>query len=152
MKEKILNRYRKLCSVREYASSDIFSKAIKALDGDIKAAEEIVQTLIEEKFIDDFRYASAYARDKSSIAGWGSTKIRYMLGMKGINKSIIDSALGEIDKEKASLRLKKLLEIKFKSLKNDPDCKQKLIRYGLSRGYSYEDIQPIISQLESKAK
>ncbi len=135
--------------MREYSSSDILAKVTRALEGNRALAEEIVQTLIEEKFIDDFRYASAYARDKASIAGWGSIKIRYMLSMKGIDKAIIESALEEIDIEKASLRMEKLLATKYKSLKNDPDCKVKLLRYAMGRGYNYEQIQSFIEKLKS---
>lgn len=152
MKIKVLNRYRRLCSTREYSSTDILAKATKALDGDKKSAEEILQTLIDEKYIDDLRYASAYARDKSSIAGWGSTKIRYMLAMKGIERSIIDVALAEIDNERAGLRLQKLLETKYKSLKEDPERKMKLLRYAMGRGYSYDDIQPIINDIAENNK
>ena len=83
---KILNNLRRQCSRREYCTSDVRKKAEKALDGDKEKAEDVVRTLVEEKYVDDLRYSEAYAREKSSISGWGEVKIRYMLSAKGISK------------------------------------------------------------------
>ena len=94
---KILDRFRGLCSRREYCSSDIYKKALDALDKDTGKAREVLEFLVREKYVDDLRYASAFARDKSSIAGWGDVKIRYMLSAKGISKDIITQALEDID-------------------------------------------------------
>ncbi len=118
-----------------------------ALDGDPAAAEEIVKTLVDEKYIDDFRYASAFARDKASIAGWGEVKIRYMLSSKGITKDTISAAIAEVDDGKASEKLHKILTVKLKSLKDDPQRKMKLLRFALGRGYSYEDVSHVIEEL-----
>ena len=107
---KVLDRLRRQCSRREYCSSDILRKAAEALGKDYDAASEVLRVLVEERYVDDLRYASAFARDKSSIAGWGEVKIRYMLSAKGVAKKVIDEALQEIDRPKADMRLEKLLE------------------------------------------
>lgn len=136
---KILDRLRRLCSRREYCSSDIYKKALDALDKDAGKAQEVLNTLIKEKYVDDLRYASAFARDKSAIAGWGEVKIRYMLSAKGISKDIITQALEDIDRHRAGSRLEKLVENKYRSLKDDPQCRLKLLRFILGRGYAYEE-------------
>ena len=141
---KVLDRLRRQCSRREYCSSDILRKAAEALGKDSDAASEVLRVLVEERYVDDLRYASAFARDKSSIAGWGEVKIRYMLSAKGVAKKVIDEALQEIDRPKADMRLEKLLENKWKALKNDPQGKLKLIRFALGRGYGYEDVSSYI--------
>ena len=64
---RVTDRMRALCSRREYCSADILKKAMSALDGDRARAETVVAKLIDEKYIDDLRYSSAFARDKSSI-------------------------------------------------------------------------------------
>jgi regulatory protein len=111
------------------------------------AAEEVVATLIKDKYVDDLRYASAFARDKASIQGWGEVKIRYMLSAKKISRDIIDQALAEIDQSRASSKLLKLLEAKYKSLREDPQCRLKLLRYALGRGYSYVEVNDVVNQL-----
>ena len=148
--DKILNNLRRLCSRREYCTADVLKKAEKALDGDHQQAVKVLNVLVEEKYVDDRRYAAAFARDKSSIAGWGAVKIRYMLSAKGISKDIISEALEEVDVRKADDRLRKLLENKNRSLKEDPQRKMKLLRFALGRGYSYDEVSAILNVIEKK--
>lgn len=143
-KLKVLDRLRGLCSRREYCYADVLKKAKDALDGDAQAAKDVADSLAEDKYVDDLRYASAYARDKASIQGWGDVKIRYMLAARGVAASVITEALQEIDREKSSSRLHKLLENKLRSLKDDPQCRLKLLRFGLGRGYSYEEVDSVL--------
>ena len=144
---KLLDNLRRQCSRREYCTSDVFSKALKGLEGDKEAADVVVQKLVEEKYVDDRRYCEAYAREKSSISGWGQVKIRYMLSAKGISKDVISQALTEIDAAKADTRLEKLLENKYRALKDDPQWKMKLLRFALGRGYSFEEVNNKIAAL-----
>lgn len=147
---KVTDRLRNLCSRREYCSSDILKKALTALEGDREAAEQILKKLVSEKYVDDLRYAAAYAREKAMISGWGETKIRYMLSAKRISRDIITQALAEIDEDKADSRLQKLLENKARSLKDDPQIRLKLLRFALGRGYQYDDVAPVIDSLMRK--
>lgn len=146
-KLKVLNRLRGLCSRREYCVEDVLKKATDGLEGDRAAAQEVVDVLVKEKYVDDLRYASAYARDKAAIQGWGEVKIRYMLSAKGVPRDVIDKALQEIDQNKADSRLEKLLQNKFKSLKDDPQCRLKLLRFALGRGYSYDEVSKVVDSL-----
>ena len=146
-KIKVTDRLRGLCSRREYCVEDIRQKALKALDGDAALAAEVVETLVKEKYVDDLRYASAFARDKSSIQGWGEVKIRYMLSAKKVSREVIDQALSEIDTERASSKLQKLLETKYRSLREAPQCRLKLLRFALGRGYSYDEVSKVVDRL-----
>ena len=146
-KLKVLDRLRGLCSRREYCVTDVLKKATDSLEGDRAAAQEVVDVLVKEKYVDDLRYASAFARDKSAIQGWGEVKIRYMLSAKGVPRDVIDKALEEIDQDKADSRLEKLLLNKLRSLKDDPQCRLKLLRFALGRGYSYDEASHTIDQL-----
>lgn len=146
---KTLDNLRRQCSRREYCTSDILKKAGKALDGDKDKAQEVVRILVEEKYVDDQRYCEAYAREKSSISGWGEVKIRYMLASKGISGDIIARALEQIDTQRAQSRLEKLLENKHRTLKDDPKWKLKLLRFALGRGYSYDEVNEHISRYEN---
>lgn len=144
---KVADRMRALCSRREYCSKDVLKKLMTALDGDAAKAEEVVGKLVEERYVDDRRYAAAFARDKASIAGWGAAKIRYMLAAKGVDREIIASALEEIDVNRADARLEKLMENKARSLKDDPQRRIKLLRFGMGRGYSYEEVSSVIDRI-----
>ena len=144
---KVLDRMRALCSRREYCRKDIMKEVLPAVDGDVTVAGGIIDMLVKEKYIDELRYASAFARDKSSIAGWGAVKIRYMLSAKGIPEGLVAQALEEIDGEKAVSRLDKLMENKFRSLKEDPQCRLKMLRFGLGRGYGYDEVSSVVDRL-----
>ena len=152
MKDKVLDRLRRQCSRREYCSADILKKAGDALDGDRNGAKEILDALVAEKYVDDLRYATAYAREKAMISGWGETKIRYMLSAKGIARDVIAQALAEVDPNRADSRLIKLLENKYRTLREDPQCKLKLLRFALGRGYSYDEVGGHIDALMKKDK
>ena len=139
--KKVLDRLEAQCSKREYCVSDVRTKAFKALEGDSKRAAEEVDSLVKDKFVDDARYAGAFAREKSALTGWGVVKIRYALRAKGIAPEIIAEALEDIDAGKAADKLGKLMAAKRKSLEGDPQYKLKLIKYALTRGYEYDEIQ-----------
>lgn len=144
---KVADRLRRLCSRREYCSADVMKKALQALEGDTGLAAEVVAQLQKEGYVDDARYAEAFVRDKSSLAGWGQTKIRYMLRARGINPDLIDSAMASIDRGRADVKLRKLIENKYNSLKDDPQCRLKLLRYVLGRGYAYEEANCVINNI-----
>jgi regulatory protein len=98
--------------------------------------------LCEEKYLDEKRYAAFFARDKSSLAGWGITKIRYALAAKGVEQEAIDYGLEQIDGEKAQKKMEGVLAAKLRTLKGEgQEVFVKLVKFGSSRGYSYNQIK-----------
>lgn len=142
--KNVLNRLEALCSRREYCSSEIMAKALKALDSDAEAASELVSALVKDGFVSDLRYATAFARDKASLTGWGPIKIRYALSAKKIDRETIDAALYDTDAEKAQEKLEKLILAKKKTLEGDPQARLKLIKFALSRGYEYDQVRNLV--------
>jgi len=149
-KEKVLPYLQNLCAKREYCRSEILKKAETALEGDRQAAQEMLDSLVADRFVDDARYAAAFARERSSLTGWGPEKIRYSLMMKGISKADIAAALEEVDQDAAEAKLLKLLTAKRNALQGDPFIKFKLIKYALSRGYRYDDVGPAVESILSE--
>jgi len=148
-KDKLLSHLQNLCARKEYCSSEIFRKAVKALDGDESLAAEIVSSLVEDKFVDDLRYAGAFARDKSCLEGWGPVKISWMLSSKGIDRKTISEALGTVDEDKAARKLRSLIEARHHSLKGCDDERLRLLKYALSRGYEYDKVSPLVHSVLS---
>ncbi len=141
------------CARREYCTADVRRKALQRLsqsaDGpaDAASADAVVSALVDEGYVDDRRYAAAYAREKSSLSGWGPVKIRTTLLARGIPREVVLEALEEIDPERASAKLEKVLEAKWRTLQDDPQGRLKLIRFALSRGYDYEPVRPLVERL-----
>ena len=146
----MLDRLQAQCVKREYCRSDIFRKALTAFDGDKDAAERLVESLVEDRFVDDSRYAAAFAREKARLSGWGAVKISFALTAKGISKAVVSEALKEVDPDEADNRMVSVLEAKYRALKGDPQEKFKLIKFGLTRGYEYEKIAPVVDEILKK--
>ena len=68
---RCLARLQKLCSKAEYCRADVYRKALKDLEGDAEAAAKVVEQLVADKYVDEARYASAFAREKATLQGWG---------------------------------------------------------------------------------
>jgi len=145
--KEVLSLLEHQCSKREYCSSEVFQKALKHLDYDRDQAQLVLDSLIKDKYVDDLRYAGAFARDKAYLTGWGPVKIRYTLVGKGISRDLIDEAISDIDEEKATNRMKEVIAAKYRTLKGDATAKLKLIKFALTRGYEYDQIYEVINEL-----
>ena len=147
MDKKVLDRMQTLCSRSEQCSGDIYRKALKALDGDARGASEILASLVSDGYVNDARYAAAFARDKAHIDGWGPVKIRFQLRAKGLDDASIASGLEAVDDDAALSRLMKMLEVRRKSLEGDPQIRLKLLKYALGRGYSYDAVADAVESV-----
>lgn len=145
-----LSRLQRLCSKAEYCRADIYRKALKDLDGDAAEAARLVEELVRDRYVDDARYASAYAREKAGLQGWGPVKIRFQLRSRGISEADITAALADVDSAAASGRLERLLATKARTLSGDPQFRLKLMKFGLSRGYEYSQVEKALANLPIK--
>ena len=155
MDEKILSRLQAQCARAEYSEEDVLRKALKALGAAPDAKERavsLVSSLVGEGYVSNRRYAAAFAREKSSLTGWGPVKIRFALGLKGISKEDIDAALESVDKPAAESKLMKLLTSRMHSLADDPQLRLKLLRFALGRGYDYSDVEPAVNALLKQSR
>lgn len=140
--ESLLERLRRQCSVREYCRSDIRAKVIRYNPG--LDPDKFLKILEDEGFLDESRYAYAYASDKMRIAGWGSTKVAFHLRAKGIPSEIIDKAISEVDPHQARHRMERVIAAKWKQISSKgKNCSEyelvaKLLRFAASRGYSHQ--------------
>src|SRR5690554_1929700 len=98
-KNDVLKKMAALCSRSEQCSTDIHKKilAVGCLGDE---ADEILDQLIAEKFINDERYVKFYVADKFKLNKWGKIKIKYYLKMKNLPDSLIQNGLDLIDEEK----------------------------------------------------
>ena len=135
--EDALSRLQQLCSTKEYCSFDLTQKLTQ---WGIEDGTRILERLMEDKFLDEQRYASAFANDKWKFGKWGRQKIAYALRGKHIPDNIIEEAFANIDEEAYTEMVKNELEKKRKSIKEKDEfkLKQKLFRFAQSRGYELD--------------
>jgi regulatory protein len=152
MNAEMLAKLRNYCSYQERCHSEVRTKLLELGErGD--ELEEIIIALIQENFLNEERFAFAFARGKFSILKWGKVKIKQGLLAKRISEKIISKALSNIDYDDYNACLEKLLESKWEHLNKErskPTRKQKALSYMQQKGYEYNLIMPIIMRLETK--
>ena len=70
-----------------------------------------------------------------------------MLVRKGIDKQIIKDALAEVDEAAATKKLESAVAAKYRSLAEDPQCRLKLLRFALGRGYGYDEVKSVVEKI-----
>jgi len=148
MKAEIKSKALQLCSRRECCRKEIFDKAL-SWGCDSVEAQELVDYLVEQKFLDESRYTRAYVNDKLRFNKWGRVKIAYMLNMQKVDRNIIDDVLSEIDDNEYNEILTKELSKKMKNCLRDNDVtiRGKLFRFATGKGFEAENVTKAISNL-----
>ncbi|MDD2386920.1 MAG: regulatory protein RecX [Bacteroidales bacterium] len=145
---KFLHKAQAICSKAEKCKSDII-KHLQKYELSESDIDSIIKELIEDKFIDDSRYAKFYVNDKLKFNKWGKIKIRYFLKQKQIDDYIINDILQQIDDDFYIEILKTLIKQKLRSIKkSDDEIKKKsaVLRFAISRGFEYGLIMNIINK------
>ena len=78
-----------------------------------------ITRLKEEDFLNEERFAKAFARGKFRINKWGKKMIIFELRKRGISETVIDSGLSEISDEDYQKTLKELIRKKKEELKGE---------------------------------
>lgn len=149
-KEKALNLVAGMCSKKEHCSWEIQEK-LSRWEIPENEIRQIMDFLHHHQFIDDKRYAHAYAEDKFRFNHWGKQKIAMMLHRKRINPEIINETLQELNAENYQESCLALLKQKMRSISGEDIYQQKakLIRFGLGRGFDYELINQCLAKLSA---
>ena len=146
--EQALNALMRLCSKAEKSSGDAL-RLMYRWGVPIAERQGVLDKLVEMRFIDDARYAEAYTREKSQLAGWGARKIAQNLYQKGVSKDIVAKTLAMLESDDQRAMLEKRLQRKLPTIKatTDYEHRGKLLRYALSLGYDYDMVISVIDTL-----
>ncbi len=149
--EQALAALMRLAARSEKSSGDAL-RLMQNWGVDPSARQGVLQRLINDKFIDDRRYAEAFVRDKMRFSGWGVFKMRAALRNKGISTDIVEDVLRMLDSNNMADRLRERLERKMRTTKYTTryDLKTKLMRYGASLGYDFESVGDVVDTLISE--
>jgi regulatory protein len=113
--------------------------------------DQITAYLIENKFLDEGRFAESYVSGKLRIKHWGRIKIKQGLKQKQIPEKIIQLAFKTIDPDEYFNILKHEIAKKQKDLSNEKDPwkkKAKLLRYVQSKGFENDLIFDALGSIE----
>ena len=131
-----------LCAQAEHCEQEMRDK-MKRWELDETVQNRIIERLVKERYIDNERYARAFVKDKIRYNKWGRRKVQQGLWMKRIDASIQQQALDEIDEKEYLDVLRPLLKQKRKGIKasSDYELNQKLVRFALGRGFTFDIIR-----------
>ena len=134
-----------LCAQAEHCQYEMLEK-MRRWELDDEAQARVMQRLVSERYVDDERYARAFVKDKVRYNKWGRRKVEQALWQKHIDEDIRQQVLNEVDDEEYISILKPLLRQKQRSTKaaNDYELNQKLIRFALGRGFTFDIIRQCI--------
>ena len=146
--DQVLDKMAKYCAYQERCVKDVCDK-LKTFDIPEKEKTKILDYLLDNRFVNDERFAKSFVRGKVNQSGWGINKIRFHLIQKGIDKEIIDEALGQTDEEVYRQRLIDILNNKSKTVKatNDFEKKRKLAAYAMQKGFEGSLVWDVLKNL-----
>jgi len=134
-----------LCARAEHCQYELIEK-MRRWDMSDEAQARVMQRLVSERYVDDERYTQAFVRDKIRYNKWGRRKVEQALWQKHIDKDIRERVLNEVDDDEYLSVLRPLLKQKQKTLKGGSDYErnQKLVKFALQRGFTYDIIRQCI--------
>ena len=143
-KEALL-RLAALCAQGEHCQWEMTEKLRKWEIGE-EAQARIMQKLVSGRYVDDERFARAFAMDKVRYNKWGRRKVEQALWQKHIDDDIRQRVLDDISDEEYLNILRPLLKQKRRTTKaaSDYELDQKLIRFAVGRGFTFDIIRQCI--------
>lgn len=133
------------CAYQERCHSEVkeklFSSGLNA-----REVDEIISELISEDYLNEERFAKAFARGKFRMKHWGRIKIRYELKKRQVSEYCIKKGMLEIDGDEYDKTLTRLFEEKEKTLAREKNIfikKRKMMDYLTQKGYERDLIMEL---------
>jgi regulatory protein len=139
LKNEIRDKILKYCTYQERCHEEVRTKLLNlgARGDDL---EGLMAFLIEHNFLNEERFALAYAGGKFRTKGWGLQKIIRELKQRKISDYCIQQAVQCINAEDYKKKLQVLAEKKWQQLVHEPIPirRQKTVRFLMGKGYAPE--------------
>ncbi len=151
--EQALQKLRHYCAYQERSHSEVKDKLYQ-LGVWKKDHDEIIASLIEDNYLNEERFAIAFAGGKFRMKQWGRVKIKYELKQKQVSDYSIKKAMKQIDESDYYKLLEKLAEDKYASLKGEQYLirKKKTQDYLMQKGFEPELITRVVNEITKGGK
>ena len=145
---KILTNY---CAYQERCHKEV-TKKLQKMNMIPEAIAQIITLLIQDNYLNEERFAKAFARGKFRIKKWGKNRIVRELKFREISKYNIETALKEIDAQDYYATLNELALKRINQIKetNTFKKKKKLADYLLYRGWESHLVYEKVNELLKK--
>ena len=134
--DQALSKAEKYCAYQERSHKEVRDK-LYAYGLYKKDVEQILTQLITSGFLNEERFAKAYAGGKFRMKKWGRKKIENALKHKDISKRCIQIGLKEIDESDYRRTLTELIKKKNATVTESNPYKRrnKIATYVIGKGY-----------------
>lgn len=143
-KEEALQKLRHYCAYQERCHKEVKDK-LYSFGLNKTDVEEAISVLIEENYLNEERYAIAFAGGYFRSKQWGRVKIGYELKSKGVSQYCINNAMKEIGEDDYIKTIRELIDKKRESISgeslNPYQRNQKIMNYLLQRGFESQLVQ-----------
>lgn len=149
----LLIKAQNYCSLAEHCVAEVRDKLYQ-WGATAEVRDRVIDSLLDNGFIDESRYAAAFVHDKVAFQGWGREKIRMMLLMKHIASPIVEEAIRNIDEKVYNKQLAHLIEQKRQelldsSVHHSSIHHSKIARFLAQRGFTTDEIMSRIAEFTS---
>ncbi len=156
------DRAMRLLALRERSRRELDTR-LRQAGFDAAVVTETLDWLVGLGYLDDGRFAVAYAREKER-AGWGPRRIRAELAAKGVERRVVDETLAgleavqrgpedDVEGAEGGHALEQTVRRRFGAqFASDPEAaERRLSGFMARRGYDWESINRMVRKLRSEA-
>lgn len=138
------------CAYQDRCHEEVVQK-LRSMKMDSDEIDQIIAHLISDNFLNEERFACSFARGKHRIKHWGKIRITNELKFRGINQTLINIALKEIDPEEYYTTFDTLSNRNWESIqeKNTLKKRKKFCDFMLRRGFESNLVYEKVRELEN---
>lgn len=143
----VWDRISRFCAYQERCTADVKKKLAEwSLTG--SKAESVIERLAREGFLDDRRFARAFARGKFRQNQWGRKKIVYELRSRQIAEDVIHNALSEISEDEYRRMIRLLIGKKSSQINKGKvlNVREKIITFVVGKGFEYGEVVQVLEE------
>ena len=147
--EKAFEKVKYYCAYQERSHAEV-KKKLYGFGLYKNEVELLMSRLIEENYLNEERFAMAFAGGKFRIKQWGKTRIKFELKQRQVSDYSIKKALAVIPDDDYEKALHKLASEKITALQTEQNIftrKSKLQNYLVSKGYEFNLIAEILKKM-----
>lgn len=135
--EKATQKIKYYCAYQERSHKEVRDK-LYSFGLYKNEVEQLVADMVEADYLNEERFAIAFAGGKFRMKGWGKMKIKAELKNRGVSEYCIKIGLARIDTVSYAASLEKLFNTRLQALKTEKNIfikKRKVQQFLLQRGF-----------------
>jgi len=135
--EKATQKIKYYCAYQERSHKEVREK-LYSFGLYKNEVEQLVADMVEADYLNEERFATAFAGGKFRMKGWGKMKIKAELKNRGVSEYCIKIGLARIDTVSYAASLEKLFNTRLQALKTEKNIfikKRKVQQFLLQRGF-----------------